>query len=94
MKDEDAVHGLNNTLQTLCPCGCGRLVRNVKNRNGRMKMFFDDKCRGRWYGRAREIGKGILEKRKQQEFIDLDAMLPQERLGALVRFAEKMGILK
>jgi hypothetical protein len=31
-------------------------------------------------------------RRKRQEYIDLDTMRPQERLGALCRAAEKAGV--
>lgn len=78
-RGKDAMHGLNNTLQTLCPCGCGRMVRNVKNRNGRMRMFFDDKCRNRWYSRAREIGKGLMV-----------SNLPAEDIVALIDAAKRL----
>ena len=106
--DKQAVVGL-----WPCVCGCGRMVRKVKNRNGRTKEFFGDECRTRHNATAQKIGRGLMKtgmpveavqralvraamkpiRRKRQEYIDLDAMKKQERLGALCRAAEKTGMI-
>ena len=107
--DKQAVVGLWS-----CACGCGRMVRKVKNRNGRIKEYFSDKCRTRYNAAAQRIGRGLMKtgmpveavqralaraamepvRRGRQEYIDIDAMTKQERLGALCRAAEKAGILE
>lgn len=96
-----------------CACGCGRMVRKVKNRNGWVKEYLSDKCRTRHNAEAQRIGRGLMKtgipaeairramiraamkpiRRKRQEYVDIDAMTKQERLGALCRAAEKMGVL-
>ena len=96
-----------------CVCGCGRMVRKVKNRNGRVKEYLSDKCRTRHNAEAQRIGRGLMKtgmpaeairralvraamkpiRRKRQEYIDIDVMTKQERLGALCRAAEKAGVL-
>ncbi len=85
------------------------MVENVKNRNGKEKIFYSDACRTRYHSRARELGHEILAnaldmrmaKRaallpvriRRAEMVDLESMRPQERLGALCRAAEKMKVL-
>jgi hypothetical protein len=94
-----AVHGLRP-----CACGCSRMVKITKNRNGIEKKFFSDKCRTAVDARARHIGRAVVARgiraedliigdRRRQEFVDLDRMTRQERLGALCRAAERAGVL-
>jgi hypothetical protein len=99
-----AVHGLHE-----CPCGCLRVVPETRNRNGRERRFATEACRRRWHSRARGIGAELLrrgaggiieraillpERVRRAEMVDLDRMLPQERLGALCRAAEKMKVIR
>ena len=46
-------------------------------------------------GKLLVLDRGKRElRRKRQEYVDLDGMSPQERLGALCRAAEKMGVME
>jgi hypothetical protein len=80
------------------------MVKITKNRNGIEKRFFSDKCRTAYDARARQIGRQVVARgigerdliigdRRRQEFVDLDRMTRQERLGALCRAAERAGVL-
>lgn len=81
----------------LCACGCKRNVPKGRNRNKVERRFFSDECRVAYDRRVRKAGREVLElrpaRRKRQEHVDLDRMRPQERLGALARMAEKMGVI-
>jgi len=74
-RESQAVHGLKP-----CLCGCGRMVPQVKNDNGLVKGFFDDKCRGRWHSRARAIGQRMLH-----------VNIPEAELRGLIEALGKMG---
>lgn len=52
---EQADNGLS-----ACICGCGRMVRNVRNRNGRVKEYYEAECRTRHNARAQRLGRQVL----------------------------------
>jgi len=80
------------------------MVKIIKNFNGIEKRFFSDKCRAAFHVRARDIGRVVMARgiraedliigdRRRKEFVDLDRMTMQERLGALCRAAERVGVM-
>lgn len=74
-KDMQAVHGLEP-----CLCGCKEMVPQVKNDNGLVKGFFNDKCRARWHSRARALGQQVFR-----------ANIPEAEIRGFIEAIKRMG---
>src|SRR3990170_1722521 len=69
-----------------CPCGCGKMVQQIQNRNGLMKRFFNDKCRQSFDTQARQIGRGIITLKLSQA--EREALIETMRQAGPGRIAE------
>lgn len=92
-------------VRDFCCCGHKNAYGVEARKVGRrlLAVGMDPGEREAFLETLRKIGPGRIivrdpaareARRKRQEYVDLDAMLPQERLGALCRAAERWGVMK
>ena len=62
------------------------MVQQIRNRNGLMKRFFDNKCRERYDAQARQIGREIITLKLSQA--EREALVEPMRQAGSGRIAE------